>query len=102
MENAAHARIGRNDPCHCGSGKKYKKCCAAKDEAAEREAMEKKWAEAVEKKKHEDHLAAQQKQTDASAAPRAPRASMVPRGGPPKNLPVSAPKFRMPQKSGES
>ncbi|WP_438865037.1 PBPRA1643 family SWIM/SEC-C metal-binding motif protein [Neptunicella sp.] len=19
----------RNDPCHCGSGKKYKKCCAA-------------------------------------------------------------------------
>lgn len=26
--------IGRNDPCHCGSGKKYKKCCAAKDEAA--------------------------------------------------------------------
>ena len=24
--------IGRNDPCHCGSGKKYKKCCLAKDE----------------------------------------------------------------------
>lgn len=22
---------GRNDPCHCGSGKKYKKCCMAKD-----------------------------------------------------------------------
>lgn len=21
-------KIGRNDPCHCGSGKKYKKCCA--------------------------------------------------------------------------
>ncbi len=21
------ARIGRNDPCSCGSGKKYKKCC---------------------------------------------------------------------------
>ena len=19
--------VGRNDPCHCGSGKKYKKCC---------------------------------------------------------------------------
>ena len=19
-------KIGRNDPCHCGSGKKYKKC----------------------------------------------------------------------------
>jgi len=22
------AKIGRNDPCSCGSGKKYKKCCA--------------------------------------------------------------------------
>jgi SEC-C motif-containing protein len=20
-------RIGRNDPCHCGSGKKFKRCC---------------------------------------------------------------------------
>jgi hypothetical protein len=27
-------RIGRNDPCHCGSGKKYKRCCLAKDQAA--------------------------------------------------------------------
>lgn len=25
---------GRNDPCPCGSGKKYKKCCLAKDEEA--------------------------------------------------------------------
>ena len=23
------AKIGRNDPCHCGSGKKYKKCHGA-------------------------------------------------------------------------
>jgi len=23
-------KIGRNDPCYCGSGKKYKKCCARK------------------------------------------------------------------------
>src|SRR5450432_219077 len=23
-------KIGRNDPCPCGSGKKYKKCCIAK------------------------------------------------------------------------
>jgi len=23
------ARVGRNDPCPCGSGKKYKKCCGA-------------------------------------------------------------------------
>ena len=24
-------KLGRNDPCHCGSGKKYKKCCLEKD-----------------------------------------------------------------------
>jgi hypothetical protein len=26
-------KIGRNDPCPCGSGKKYKKCCLTKGEA---------------------------------------------------------------------
>jgi len=25
-EAAAFARVGRNDPCPCGSGKKYKQC----------------------------------------------------------------------------
>ena len=24
-------KVGRNDPCPCGSGKKYKKCCGAGD-----------------------------------------------------------------------
>ncbi len=23
------AKVGRNDPCPCGSGKKHKKCCMA-------------------------------------------------------------------------
>jgi tetratricopeptide (TPR) repeat protein len=32
------AKIGRNDPCHCNSGKKYKQCCLASDEAADRAA----------------------------------------------------------------
>ncbi len=27
-------KLGRNDPCHCGSGNKYKKCCEEKDQAA--------------------------------------------------------------------
>jgi hypothetical protein len=31
------AKPGRNSPCPCGSGKKYKVCCLAKDEARERE-----------------------------------------------------------------
>jgi preprotein translocase subunit SecA len=26
-------KVGRNDPCPCGSGKKYKKCCLLKEEA---------------------------------------------------------------------
>jgi SEC-C motif domain protein len=27
LEQARSHKIGRNDPCLCGSGKKYKKCC---------------------------------------------------------------------------
>ena len=30
----AMAKIGRNDPCPCGSGQKYKRCCLPRDEAA--------------------------------------------------------------------
>jgi tetratricopeptide (TPR) repeat protein len=33
------AKPGRNDPCPCGSGNKYKKCCMPKHEAAEREGL---------------------------------------------------------------
>ena len=29
-EYHAGPKIGRNDPCPCGSGKKYKKCCLGK------------------------------------------------------------------------
>ncbi|MCA9399026.1 MAG: SEC-C domain-containing protein [Candidatus Omnitrophica bacterium] len=27
IRNDESAKVGRNDPCPCGSGKKYKKCC---------------------------------------------------------------------------
>jgi len=30
----AEKKVGPNDPCPCGSGKKYKKCCMQKDKAA--------------------------------------------------------------------
>jgi tetratricopeptide (TPR) repeat protein len=33
------ANSGRNNPCPCGSGKKYKRCCLEKDAAREREAL---------------------------------------------------------------
>jgi len=29
LENIDLSKIGRNDPCPCGSGKKFKKCCGA-------------------------------------------------------------------------
>src|SRR5512141_3100720 len=38
---APSPRPGRNEPCHCGSGRKYKHCCLDKDEAAAREARAK-------------------------------------------------------------
>ena len=35
-----HPKIGRNDPCPCGSGKKYKNCCMNKDMEIERGNMD--------------------------------------------------------------
>ena len=32
-ETVTAKKIGDNDPCPCGSGKKYKKCCKYKDNA---------------------------------------------------------------------
>ena len=52
--------LGRNEPCHCGSGKKYKQCHLAKDEAAQREAREKQEAAAAKK---------QAAEAEAEAAP---------------------------------
>jgi hypothetical protein len=39
--------LGRNDACHCGSGRKYKRCCLDKDEAAARAARAKAEADAT-------------------------------------------------------
>jgi len=43
------AKAGRNDPCPCGSGKKYKKCCQPKDEAAGHEELFKEQAKREER-----------------------------------------------------
>jgi hypothetical protein len=34
LGEAAERKIGRNEPCPCGTGKKYKKCCLAKHDKA--------------------------------------------------------------------
>ena len=33
------SKTGRNDPCPCGSAKKYKRCCMAQDQAREQLAL---------------------------------------------------------------
>ena len=32
-------KTGRNDPCPCGSGQKYKRCCLGKDQAADHDTL---------------------------------------------------------------
>lgn len=44
------AKIGRNDPCRCGSGKKYKLCCLHEDEATARAHAEAEQAGASEER----------------------------------------------------
>lgn len=56
-------KTGRNDPCPCGSGKKYKKCCLAKDQAAERELSTQKALQQQE----QERLAAIQREPPAAA-----------------------------------
>ena len=36
VDHLTMIRVGRNEPCPCGSGKKYKKCCQPKHEEARR------------------------------------------------------------------
>ena len=40
MAETSARHPGRNEPCHCGSGKKYKHCCLVRDEEADRAARE--------------------------------------------------------------
>ena len=62
MSKTTLARPGRNEPCRCGSGRKYKRCCLDKDESEARVAYAKAIADAPEPS------------PDAAAAhPRAPK-----------------------------
>jgi hypothetical protein len=47
MTPPTRTQLGRNDPCHCGSGRKYKHCCLEKDEALAAEARAKAAADAA-------------------------------------------------------
>jgi tetratricopeptide (TPR) repeat protein len=47
------AKTGRNDPCHCRSGKKYKRCCLEKEAAAESAARETEQAARAHQHEHD-------------------------------------------------
>jgi len=47
MTAQTSARPGRNQTCHCGSGRKYKHCCLEKDDAQAAAARAKAAAEAA-------------------------------------------------------
>lgn len=57
-------KVGRNDPCPCGSGKKYKKCCLQKEDRLRKKNQEpleeqRKWLEyypAIEGKREENEV----------------------------------------------
>jgi tetratricopeptide (TPR) repeat protein len=48
-------KTGRNDPCHCGSGKKHKRCCLQKDQIAESAALAQAAAAKAAEAAHHDH-----------------------------------------------
>ena len=56
------AKPGRNDPCPCGSGKKYKKCCQPKEQAEERKII------AKEQAAREEYAAARRQEQRAAKA----------------------------------
>ncbi len=55
--------LGRNDPCHCGSGKKYKQCHLTEDEAKAR----------TERAKAAEAAPAAEGEVSAGPAPRDPK-----------------------------
>jgi hypothetical protein len=58
--------LGRNEPCHCGSGKKYKKCHLEADEKSDRKDREKAALNAAK-------IAAENEKEDEKAGKTAPQ-----------------------------
>jgi hypothetical protein len=49
-------RVGRNEPCSCGSGKKYKKCCLAKHDEVRQNLPADTWQAAEELQRRREKL----------------------------------------------
>ena len=94
--------LGRNDPCHCGSGKKYKACHLEADETAAREARK-----AAQEKQEAEAAPAEEAAADAPAAehahpPREPRHNTSQPWKKSAGGPRSVPRFNAPRRSGGS
>jgi tetratricopeptide (TPR) repeat protein len=50
------AKVGRNDPCPCGSGKKYKRCCMEKHEQARRNAPHEQLDDSEQRHREQERL----------------------------------------------
>ena len=93
-------KIGRNDPCHCGSGQKYKKCHLPKDDAAKSAelAAAAAAAAAAAKAKADEEAEAADKEAEAGGATVADRAAARSKDAagvrPRTPAPTQAPAFR--------
>ena len=95
------SKIGRNDPCHCGSGLKYKKCHLPKDDAAksaELAATAAAAAAAAQAKADDEAKAAEENEGGAAAATAAERTAARTKDAagvrPRTPAPTQAPAFR--------
>lgn len=96
MTESDKKNLGRNDPCYCGSGKKYKQCCLEKDEAAAREARQR------EQDKQQAEAPAAPASETGQTIPREPRHATSQPWKRAQSGPRSVPRFNAPRRSGGS
>ena len=94
MTAKSEARPGRNEPCHCGSGRKYKQCCLEKDEKAASAARAAAAATAVETPEPTEETAAAKPKRAPKAETNQPWRATTNRG--------YIPRARTPRKVGGS
>ena len=94
--------IGRNDPCTCGSGKKYKKCCETKDEVKKHAEIEKTWKASEKKFEKAKETETPDEGTKTPGQPQVPGHKNLAKGKTvaPKHNTFAAPKFQTPRKAG--
>ena len=94
MTDTPISTLGRNDPCHCGSGKKYKKCHTDQDEAKKRAVTEKQWQESAKTTTKSEEKADEGNNTPSKHTPMNPQVS-----GHKRNT-LAIPKFNTPRRTG--